>query len=175
MMQKLLEEHFQLKIHHELTEGPVYFLTVPRGGPKLHAFTEGSCTPYTSPPPPLQPGQTYCESLIGLLTRQKGQAIAQGTTLDDFSKLLRPVLDRPVINKTGITGKFDIHIDFSLEGTFASLSFSQPNGGSSTASNPTGSPSIFTAFEEQLGLKLESGKGPVDRFVIDHIEKPAEN
>jgi uncharacterized protein (TIGR03435 family) len=175
MMQALLEEHFHLKIHHETTEGPVYFLTVARGGPKLRSFTEGSCTPYSSPPPPLQPGQKYCEQLVGLLTSQKGQATAEGTTLDNFSNLLRPVLERPVINKTGITGKFDIHIEFSLEGTFAAIPGLQPSGALSSASNPTGSPSIFTVVQEQLGLKLEPGKGPVERFVIDHIERPTEN
>jgi len=162
MMQYLLEEYFHLKIHLETTDGPVYFLSAARGGPKLHLFTEGSCTPYsTSPRPPLGPGQEYCGSNISALSL--GSVEAQGATLDDFSKLLRPVLDRPVINKTGITGRFDIDVTFSREET-------QPG-----TSDPTGFPSIFTALEEQLGLKLEPGKGPVDRFVIDRIERPSEN
>jgi bla regulator protein blaR1 len=177
MMQALLEEHFHLKIHRERREGPLYFLTVARGGPKLHPFTEGSCTPYpfTSPAPPLQPGQKYCMVLAGLLKNGRWHAEAQGATLDDFSKQLLLIFDRPVINRTGITGKFDFYVEFSREGTkFATMPLI-PNDGPSPASDPTGVPSIFTAMQEQLGLKLESGRGPVDRFVIDHIERPSEN
>lgn len=163
MMQALLEEHFHLKIRHEVTEGPVYFLSIARGGPKLRSFTEGSCTPASKAPP--------CSTVVGLQTNDDGRiqrpglwrADAQGATVDEFSKLLRPVLSRPVINKTGITGRFDIDVKFSREET-------QPS-----TSDPTGVPSIFTAVQEQLGLRLEAGKGPVDRFVIDHIERPAGN
>jgi uncharacterized protein (TIGR03435 family) len=76
-----------------------------------------------------------------------------------------PVLDhRPVINKTGVTGRFNIRIEFSREGTSPSAD-----------SDPTGYPSIFTALQEQLGLKVEPGKGPVEGFVIDRIEKPGSN
>jgi uncharacterized protein (TIGR03435 family) len=164
MMQVLLEEHFHLKIHHQTTEGPVYFLRIARGGTKLHRFTGGSCTPYSTPPPPLQPGQEYCRSNISGLSPASVEA--QGATLDEFSKLLLPVLHYPVINKTGVTGRFDIRVEFSRDGT-------QPS--TSEPTDPTGFPSIFTAFQEQLGLKLEPGKGPVDSFVIDHIERPAEN
>jgi uncharacterized protein (TIGR03435 family) len=160
MMQVLLEDRFQLKIHRETTEGPVYFLSVARGGPKLHPFTEGSCTPYsTLPRPPLQPGQKYCERIINGLSPS---VEAQGATLDEFSKTLRIVVDRPVIDKTGIPGRFDIRVEYSREGT----------GG---ASDPAGPPSLFTAIQEQLGLKLEPGKGPVGSFVIDHIERPTAN
>jgi bla regulator protein blaR1 len=160
MMQELLEDRFQLKMHRQKIEGPVYFLTIARGGQKLHPFTEGSCTPYsTFPPPPLQPGQKYCERIIGGIPPA---VEAQGATLDEFSKTLRMLVDRPVIDKTGITGRFDIRVEFSREGT-------EP------ASDPTGPPSIFTALQEQLGLRLESGKGPVDTLVIDHIQRPSEN
>ncbi len=114
MMQVLLEEHFHLKIHPQTIEGPVYFLSVARGGPKLHEFTEGSCVPYSyAATTPLQPGQEYCMSNIRRLYPPSVEV--QGATLDDFSILLRPVLDRPVINKTGITGRFNIHVEFSPE------------------------------------------------------------
>jgi len=174
MMQVLLEDRFQLKIHHQTTEGPVYFLSVARGGPKLHSFTEGSCTPYYSsdPPPPLQPGQEYCRSNIRGLSPASVEV--QGGTLDEFSKLLRPVLDRPVINKTGITGRFDIRVEFSREGTKMAGMPLMRDGVPAPASDPTDAPSIFTALQEQLGLRLESGKGPVEMLVIDHIERPTE-
>ncbi len=175
MMQALLEDRFRLKNHRQMGEGNVYVLSVAHGGPKLHAFIEGSCTPYsTSPPPALQPGQEYCESLIG------GGSVAsvkdRGVTLDDFSKQLLAVLDRPVINKTGLTGRFDIHVEFSREGTkMAAMPLMQPIGSLSPASDPADPPSIFTALQEQLGLRLEPAKGPVEMIVIDHVEKPSEN
>jgi uncharacterized protein (TIGR03435 family) len=99
---------------------------------------------------------------------------AQATTLEDFSRLLFAVLGRPVFNKTGIAGRFDIRIEFSREGTrFSPLRPTEPAGGLSPASDPTDS--IFAAVQAQLGLKLEPAKGPVETFVIDHIEKPAGN
>ncbi len=174
MMQVLLEDRFHLKIHRQTSEGPVYFLTVARGGPKLRSFTEGNCTPYSPfAPTPLQPGQEYCRNQISVVT---ASAEVQGGTLDEFSNLLQVLLDRPVINKTGITGRFDIRVEFSREGTkLAAMPLIQPNGGLSPASEPTGRPSIFTALQDQFGLRLESATGPVEMLVIDHVEKPSEN
>jgi uncharacterized protein (TIGR03435 family) len=92
-----------------------------------------------------------------------------------FSKMLLAVLDRPVINKTGITGRFDIRVEFSREGTKMAGMQLMRDGAPAPASDPTDAPSIFTAFQEQLGLKFEPGKGPVESIVIDHIERPSEN
>jgi len=170
MMQRLLEDRFQLKLHRQTSEGPVFFLTVARGGPKLQPFTEGSCTPWSVPPPPLQPGTKYCGNMINGLSPS---VEALGTTLDEFSKTLRVVLDRPVIDKTGITGRFDIHVGFSREGT--ALDGFRPLNGPPLAADPRGPTSIFTALQDQVGLRLESGRGPVDTLVIDHIERPTEN
>lgn len=175
MMQALLEDRFQLKIHRQTGEGPVYFLSVARGGQKLHSFIEGSCVPYsTSPSPILQPDQEYCESMIS--ARSPASLEDQGVTLDDFSRQLLAVLDRPVINQTGISGRFDIHIEFSREGTkMGAIPLTQPIDGQPTASDAAAFPSIFTALQEQLGLKLELGKGSIQVLVIDHVEKPSEN
>jgi uncharacterized protein (TIGR03435 family) len=175
MMQSLLEDRFQLKIHHQTGEGPVYFLTIARGGSKLRPFTSGSCVPYsTSSPTALQPGQEYCESLIGAGT--PASVNDRGVTLDDFSRQLLAVLDRPVINKTGMSGRFDLHLEFSREGTrMSAIALAQPTDGSSAASDPTGPPSIFTALQEELGLKLEPGKGRMEVFVIDRVERPPSN
>jgi bla regulator protein BlaR1 len=170
MMQKLLEDRFHLKIHRETGEGPVYFLTIARGGPKLHPYSEGSCTPWTLPPPALKPGEKICGSMISGLT---SSVEALGTTLDEFSKTLRLLVDRPVIDKTGMTGRFDIRVKFSREGT--ELDGFRPLNGPPIAGDPTGAPSIFVALQEELGLRLESGRGPVDKLVIDQIEKPLEN
>ncbi len=172
MMRALLEEYFHLKIHQQTGEGPVFFLTVARGGPKLHSFVAGSCTPPdTSPSNPLPPGQSYCKGSMGG-TSSLASIEAQGTTLDDFSSMLFAILGRPVFNKTGIAGRFDIRIEFSREGTRFSPLRPSPDGNSPASDPPD---SIFAAVQGQLGLKLEPAKGPVETFVIDHIEKPAGN
>ena len=137
MMRGLLEEHFHLKIHQQIAEGPVFFLTVARGGPKLHSFVAGSCTPVDTPASnPLPPGQSYCRSMMSG-SSSSASIEAQGTTLDDFSKLLFAILGHPVFNKTGIAGRFDIRIEFSREGTkFSPLRPTAPADGLSVASDP---------------------------------------
>jgi uncharacterized protein (TIGR03435 family) len=168
MMRGVLEEYFHLKIHQQIAEGPVFFLTVARGGPKLHSFVAGSCTLQENP---LQPGQNYCKSNMSGSTPASIEA--QGATLDDFSRMLFAILGHPVINKTGIAGRFDMRMEFSREGTTFSPLRTEPADGRSPASDPTDS--IFAAVQGQLGLKLEPAKGPVETFVIDHIERPAGN
>jgi len=171
MMQVLLEERLHLKVHRQTGEGSVYILSVARGGPKLHPFAEGSC------PVAMQPGQEYCRGLINAgVPTSPASLDDRGITLDGFSRQLRAVLDRPVINQTKIAGQFDIHVAFSREGTkFEGMFHIPPIDGGSPTSDLTGLPSIFTAFQEQLGLRLEPGKGPVETLVIDHIEKPSPN
>ncbi|HTX36870.1 MAG TPA: M56 family metallopeptidase, partial [Bryobacteraceae bacterium] len=172
MMRVLLEEYFHLKIHHQIVQGPVFFLRVARRGPKLHSFAEGSCTPADTASGELPPGQKYCKSMMS--AGIPAAIEAEGATLDDFSRMLIPFLGRPVINKTGIAGRFNMRIEFSREGTtLPTRRPMEPADGGSPASEPTDS--IFTALQEELGLKLEQGKGPVEAFVIDHIEKPAGN
>jgi uncharacterized protein (TIGR03435 family) len=174
MMQKLLADRFHLQIHRETREGPVYFLTVASGGLKLRQVKDGSCTPWEVPPPPRQPGTQYCLVLFNLLSSSME---ARGATLNEFSKSLGGIVGRPVLDKTGITGRFDIHVKFSREGITA------PNvrtvgPGPAFVPPPTpdpDTPSIFVALQEELGLRLEAGRGPVDALVIDHIEKPSEN
>jgi uncharacterized protein (TIGR03435 family) len=167
MLQALLEDRFQLKVHRETREGPIYFLNVARGGPKLHSFTEGSCKPWPTPPP-LQLTKEYCSRMIYGI---KPAVEAQGVTLDEFSRLLRLVVGRPVIDKTGIAGRFDFKVEFSREGTeLAGIQAKDP-----APSDPGSPPSIFTALQDVLGLKLNSGRGPVETLVIDHIERPSEN
>lgn len=171
MMQALLEDRFHLKIHHESSEGQVYVLSVARGGPKLHPYVEGSC------PVAMQPGQLYCRGLINAgLPTSAASLDDRGITLDGFARQLLAVLDRPVLNQTHIDGQFDIHVEFSREGTkFEDMFHIPPGDGGPRASDPTGLPTIFTAFQEQLGLKLEPGKGPVDVLVLDTVARPSEN
>ena len=90
---------------------------------------------------------------------------AIGMSIDEFLKYKFPRLDRPVVNKTGITGRFDFHLEFALD---------EITGGGAAPAETAG-PSIFTALERQLGLKLEPAKAPGDFIVIDHVERPSPN
>jgi len=173
MLQALLEDRFQLKIHRETREVPVYALTVEQGGSRLQPFEEGSCIPMPLkiPLPTLAPGQRYCKVRVGI---QPPAVDAQGSTLTEFSQLLDLVLDRPVIDKTGITGKFDIRLEFAISeatprflpgGDLARFAEGAPD---------RGVPSIFAAIQ-QLGLKLEPTQGARDFLVIDHIERPTDH
>ena len=171
MLQALLEDRFKLKIHPETREVPVYVLTIAKGGPKLQPFREGSCTPVdftklSSPPAPRQkPG---CNSMIGAKGPNMAQIYLQGATLDEFSKALGLVLGRPVINKTGISGLFELHPIYAVDQSIAGL---PPTA---IPTEPEG-PSIFTAVQEQLGLKLDSARGPGERLIIDSVARPSEN
>jgi uncharacterized protein (TIGR03435 family) len=179
MLQALLEDRFKLKTHRETREVPVYALTVAKDSAKLKPFQEGSCTamPFAVPLPKLAPGQTYCKVRVGM---RPPAVDAQGSTLAEFSKLLDLVLDRPIIDKTGITGRFDVHLEFALDEGTPGLRGPLAHGGgpggdpSAAPSDPAG-PSIFTALQEQLGLKLVRAKGPREFLVIDHVERPSEN
>jgi uncharacterized protein (TIGR03435 family) len=89
--------------------------------------------------------------------------------------LLNLILDRPVIDRTGISGRFTIHLEFMRDQVTARLPEApSPNGPTAPLSDST-PPMIFTAIQEQLGLKLTSARGPVEFLVIDHIERPSEN
>jgi uncharacterized protein (TIGR03435 family) len=172
MLQALLEDRFKLKIHREIREGPVYALTAVNETFKLKPFNEGSCiqTPLTIPVPVPPPGQRYCKALISFLP----SISAEGSTLIEFSKLLSLVLDRPVIDRTGITDRFDIHLEFARDDSTPGLRGPVPDTPAAAASDPS-KPTIFTAIREQLGLKLTPARGPIEFLVIDHIERPSEN
>ena len=162
MLQKILEDRFNLKIHRETREIPVYALTVAKGGPKLQPSKDGNCIPIDlTTPAPAQPSRGLPQvcglSSIGM---PKGSNLAEDfhrVSITEFSQQLN--LDRPIIDKTGITGLFDIHLEFALDDTTrAVLPSNRP--GTVYPEDPTGGTSIFTAVQEQLGLKLESTKGP---------------
>jgi uncharacterized protein (TIGR03435 family) len=172
MLQALLEERFHLKIHRETVERPVYELTVDKGGAKLRLSKEGSCTPYSmesAPPVPAAgaPRPNYCDfpRLIGdgFNRKLEGTGVSVGKLAASLS---RSGLNRPVIDRTGLSGGFDLQLTWAADATA-----SAPGSG---VDDPAGL-SIFTALKEQLGLKLEATKGPVEVLVIDHVERPSEN
>jgi bla regulator protein blaR1 len=171
MLQALLEDRFKLKIHRETRQVPVFALTVAKGGSKLKPFQEGSCTspPSTFPLPAPAPGQTYCKAMVVL---RKPGVEAENSTLGEFAKLLDLLFDRPVIDTTGITGRFDIHLEFTPDENTPRL---PPSGDVADVSDPGAGQSILTALQRQLGLKLVPAKGPREFIVIDHVERPSEN
>jgi uncharacterized protein (TIGR03435 family) len=161
MLQALLEDRFQLKIRRETRQVPVFNLVVAKGGPKLQPF-DGSCisvSDFAKPSPLGNPGN--CSNVAGVsgsnLTRSW-----RGISIDNFVAAIlgKGITGRTVINKTGIAGLFDIHLEFTQE-----QNLDKPDAG----------PSIFTALQEQLGLKLEPAKGPSDFVIVDHVERPSEN
>ncbi len=185
MLQALLEDRFKLKLHHEVREVPVYDLLVAKGGPKLTPFDPASCTPFpprpdivTGPPDPipqLPPGQKYCSHGGGLIgpTAVNVVVMDDGDTISDFCRdFLQSVGNdrRRVVDKTGITGKFTIHLEYAPDDATRSRLAEMGN----PLGDPT-APEIFTAIQEQLGLKLVPDKGPGDFLVIDHIEQPPAN
>jgi uncharacterized protein (TIGR03435 family) len=171
MMQTILEDRFKLKIHRETRQAPVYELALDKGSPKLKPLQDGACVPALvgHPLPPLADGQHLCRNQVG-----PGSVNFEGGTLSGLADMLGLILDRPVIDKTGITDYFEIHLKFSPDDLAPSRpSTTDPD--SSAAVSPSDAPGVFQAIKEQLGLKLAPAKGPVDILVIDHIERPSEN
>jgi len=159
MLQSFLEDRFHLRLHRESRELPVYTMTVAKGGLRIHATKDGSCIPldlnHSGQLSPLFCGRMTGRPANGLITDD-----AYGMTMAELaSRFLSNRLDRPVIDKTGIAGMFDAHLEFAPE----------------NAAADSAAPSIFTAVQEQLGLKLTADRGPVDVLVIDHVEQPSPN
>ena len=170
MLQSILEDRFKVKVHSETRDVPVFHVTVAPGGPKLRPFRQGTCVPINlhreePVPPPLPAGQRYCDSFV----TPKGATIAihaEGSSVEEFVTLFLSTLsfaERRVVDRTGITGLFDIELEFT-----------PPRSADDPAAGQAGV-SIFTALREQLGLRLESARGPGEFLVIDHVERPTEN
>jgi uncharacterized protein (TIGR03435 family) len=159
MFQSILTDRFKLVVHHETRELPIYVLSVAKGGPKLKP---------SAPDDPAAPTPRRRGMMIN-----NGEVTANNAQLSMLVTVLSRTLGRTVIDKTGLSGTYDFSLTFAPEDGGSQ----QPGaaGGALPASPSDSAPSIFTAMQEQLGLKLESTKGPVDVIVIDHIEKPSEN
>ena len=145
MMKPLLEDRFQLKTHFETRDLPVYVLAISKTGSKLKK----------TPAPGT--GEEKHNFNMG-----RDTLTAEGISVDQLAHLLSTALGRPVANKTALAGNYDINMKWEVE---------------DIVSGPSASPgpSIFTAIQQQLGLKLNPGKAPIQVLVIDHIERPSEN
>jgi uncharacterized protein (TIGR03435 family) len=111
----------------------------------------------------------------GAITRDRGRIVGTGATMELLAKILSSTLGRPVLDRTGANGQYN----FKLEWTEDAAGLKESDGRAELAATlppaDASGPSIFTAIQEQLGLKLESGKGPVEIIAIDRAERPSGN
>ncbi len=151
MVQSLLRDRFKLQVRKETKELPVYALVIAKGGPKFKPSAPAKPgTDGKIPPEEASVNITFAGSMRTLMFRQM--------SMDDLPGYLIGT-DRKILNETGLQGKYDFDLQFQED----------------TSGSDNSGPSLFTALREQLGLKLEPRKGPVETLVVEHIEKPSEN
>jgi len=172
LVQSLLAERFNLKVSHDTKELPVYALVVAKGGPKMTAIED----PPPPPPGDAKPGDPHKKNnMSGIRMNGHGELEGLSTTAELLADVLsrqQELGNRLVLDKTGLTG----HYNWKLKWTPAENDAAVSAAGSSTASaEDPSAPSLFTALQEQLGLRLDSQKGAVDGIVIDHIDMPTPN
>jgi uncharacterized protein (TIGR03435 family) len=158
MIQKLLTDRFQLKFHRDKKELSVYAVTVAKTGQKL------------------TPSQNDPNVLPSLLFGALGRLTAREATMQSFAEVMqRAALDRPVLDQTGLTGKYNFTLNWTPD-EFQFMGLRNPNAPPSPgAPNGAEFPDLYTAIQQQLGLELKSSKASVDVLMIDHVEKPSEN
>jgi uncharacterized protein (TIGR03435 family) len=156
MLQKLLAERFKLTFHRDKKELTVYAIVVGKTGSKL---TKSEGDP---------------NGLPGLGFRGLGALIARNATMADFAGVLQgAVLDRPVVDQTELPGRYDFKLDWTPdENQFGGMGMRPPAPAENAAAT---NPDLFTAIQEQLGLRLKPSKEPVDVLVIDHVERSSAN
>jgi uncharacterized protein (TIGR03435 family) len=162
MLQTLIADRFHLKFHRETREMTIYSLVQAKNGvasgKSIHQSPSGDCGKMTTP--------DSAQARSGETTACGGESVTAGnivghrTTLDELATNLAIMVERLVINKTGLEGSYDLTLTWTPD----KVRGTDDNG-----------PSLFTAVEEQLGLKLEAGRGPVEVLVVDSAEKPSEN
>jgi bla regulator protein blaR1 len=171
MLQVLLADRFKLTLHRETKVLPVYALVIAENGPKLQES---------------KPGETYPNGFTGpdrggagmmkiTMDGKMGQLAGQGVSVTSLEQALSQRLGRNVLDKTGLRGNYDFTLQWpTTEGLVPGVKGTE-DGQQRTDSSPSPGPTIFTAIQEQLGLKLEFQKVPTEILVIDHAEMPSEN
>jgi uncharacterized protein (TIGR03435 family) len=172
MFQALLADRFKLSIHRDTKDLLVYSLVIAKSGSKLHDAKPGDTYPN---------GYKDGSGRGGAGTIQmngRGQLVGQGVSTTQFAGMLSFLLSHPIQDKTGLAGKYDFTLQWTPgEGEGAPIlnrPVVTPTGEPPPALDPNG-PSMEAALQDQLGLKLESKKGPVEIIVIDHVERPSRN
>jgi uncharacterized protein (TIGR03435 family) len=163
MMQSMLTDRFDFRYHYETKELPVYVLEVARRGPKLNPSRDDD------PGLPIfkQPDGSKGEGIRGSVP--VGHLTAQRADMETLAAFFRGLLGREIINRTGLNGRYDFQLDWSAESTPSRV----PGVADPVPDDPR--PSLFTAVQEKLGLRLEDSKGPVQTLVIETVGEPSEN
>jgi len=171
MMQTLLEDRFKLKLHREAKSNSVYELAVAKGGAKLTLAREGGCVVFNRNHPPIQTSGQPDPVLCGSVRASPGGGLdILGVTMPDLCRQLSAYVDREILDKTGVQGIFDVHLDLSL----ADLASS---GAAPDSSSPSivGDGGLIASAVKKLGLQMRSGKSTGEILVIDYVERPSEN
>ena len=176
MLRSLLADRFKLKVHRETRELPIYALAVAKKdskpGPELRppgrdcAAIRAKRATAGNPPPRTAAEMLECRSLSSNGPGGRVSFQAQSMTMSDFATAMRRYTTRPIFDRTELSGEFDIELKFLPETSGAGPADPQAD---------TDVPSIFTAMQDQLGLKLEGARAPISVLVIDAIERPTEN
>jgi bla regulator protein blaR1 len=174
MIQKLLADRFQLAVHNESRELPVYALVMARADGKMGEhlrITATDCAAMMAagrngaPPAPPGPGSPFCGIRGGI-----GRLNGSSATMTIFSNVLSRQVNRVVLDRTGLTGSYDFELEWTPDQMPTGSDEPRPGA---LPPPPADGPSIFTALQEQLGVKLDSTKGPVNVLAVDHAEPPA--
>jgi uncharacterized protein (TIGR03435 family) len=159
MLRKLLDDRFHLAFHREKKEFSIYELSVAKDGPKLRTSTA---------PPDESPNLTSTvypgvEGIDHVLMPARNVTMAQFTAI-----LQRAILDRPVVDSTGMIGRYDFDLEWTPDET-------QFGGQFSPGQTDSGKPGLFAGMQQQLGLKIEATRGLIDILIVDRIERPSDN
>jgi uncharacterized protein (TIGR03435 family) len=157
MIQKLLADRFQLKFHFEKRDLPAYAVMITKTGAKIIKSQDD---------PKGYPGWSFRRTAAGTALTFRNSPMSQ------VSAILQNFLDKPVVDESGLSERYDFTVTFTLDPAQMTRLGGAPTP---AAENPDAAPDVFTAFQQQLGLKLEATKAPVDVMVIDKVEKPSEN
>lgn len=158
MLQPVLGDRFQLRAHHETRTFPVYNIVLAKGGLKMKESAPPAPAASANPASPADMATRSCyPTSLG-----NGLRVERNCTIQDIARILEGPSGRSLVDKTGSTGRYDFELRWTPDNTPADSSLA-------------GDPSIFTAVQEQLGLKLEPSTAPLDVLVIDSAEKPAAN
>ena len=177
MLQSLLADRFKLIVHREAHEAPIYALVVAKKGktgPSLELHSDeaqcsapGESLPRADGTLPPGPSGNFSTFFTKNSMHTKGQKISMARLADYLSTRV----DHVVVDMTGLTGLFDVDVEYAP----FQASFGAPSGSFDANTDASGLPSIFTALEEQLGLKLKAQTGSLDVVVVDHVEEPSPN
>jgi bla regulator protein BlaR1 len=188
MLQSLLTDRFKLRLRRETRELPVYELAVAKGGLKIEAAKEGSCVTFdpTKPPPQFNPNRpppplNICggvnRQILGGPQERRVRINAIAVRIPKLIEIISDDVRRIIVDNTGFNEKFDVHLEFAPSEVFGNGLGPAPPIDSGTAAPPAdpSGVSIFSALQQQLGLRLRLTKLPVEVLVIDHVERPSEN